>query len=424
VPPACGDGAVDPGEECDDGNADDTDACTAACLNAVCGDSFTQMGVEGCDDGNMVDGDGCSAACVIESCGDGVMQGMETCDDGNLVDTDACTSLCAAAACGDSFVQEGVEACDDGNLEDNDGCTAACVVESCGDGITQLSEECDDANMDDADACTTMCLAAICGDSIVYQGMEQCDDGNMDDTDDCVQGCLTASCGDTFVQAGVEDCEDANMDNTDACVACNTAACGDGFVQMGVEGCDDGNVNSLDGCSSTCVIENRKVFVTSTLHTGNMGGLAGADAICNTRAAAANLTGTYMAWLSTSEVNGTPATRFVQSAVPYLKVNGVKVADNWADLIDGTLDSPIDVTETGGATPIGTFTCQAKSVWTGTNANGTLYNNGLNSCTNWTSTVSNTGALWGYPDSAAGTWTIACSGGSCGWQEPIYCFQQ
>src|SRR5262245_22524726 len=36
----CGDGMVDMGEECDDGNPDDTDACTNACLNAICGDGI------------------------------------------------------------------------------------------------------------------------------------------------------------------------------------------------------------------------------------------------------------------------------------------------------------------------------------------------------------------------------------------------
>ena len=41
-----------------------------------------------------------------------------------------------------------------------------------------------------------------------------------------------------------------------------------------------------------------KVFVTSTVHDGNLGGLVGADAICNSLASAAGLAGTYKAWLS------------------------------------------------------------------------------------------------------------------------------
>ncbi|MEZ4449127.1 MAG: DUF4215 domain-containing protein [Nannocystaceae bacterium] len=44
-----------------------------------------------------------------------VQAGVEECDDGNAVDTDACLSTCVAAKCGDGQVQEGVEECDDGN---------------------------------------------------------------------------------------------------------------------------------------------------------------------------------------------------------------------------------------------------------------------------------------------------------------------
>ena len=53
MPAACGDGAVDTGEQCDDANAIDTDACPSSCLNAFCGDGFVQAGVEQCDDGNV-----------------------------------------------------------------------------------------------------------------------------------------------------------------------------------------------------------------------------------------------------------------------------------------------------------------------------------------------------------------------------------
>src|SRR5439155_17879039 len=45
------------------------------------------------------------------------------------------------------------------------------------------------------------------------------------------------------------------------------------------------------------------VFVTSTTQPpGSLGGLAGADMLCNARAAAPGLPGTYVAWLSTPSV--------------------------------------------------------------------------------------------------------------------------
>ena len=50
----CGDSAVTGNETCDDGNADDTDACRTAAATR-CGDGYVQDGVEGCDDGNTID---------------------------------------------------------------------------------------------------------------------------------------------------------------------------------------------------------------------------------------------------------------------------------------------------------------------------------------------------------------------------------
>ena len=108
--------------------------------------------------------------------------------------------------------------------------------------------------------------------------------------------------------------------------------------------------------------------------------------------------------------------------MPYARVDGVIIANNWADLIDGTLANPINKTETNGAPPVGTATCVASvSVWTNTLQNGTIFN-ANNSCTNWTST--NGGSHWGYNNATNVNWSSACQGGSCAWQEPIYCFQQ
>ncbi len=357
--PFCGDGNVDPGEGCDDANVDDTDACTSACVPASCGDGFVQLGVEACDDANAVDGDGCSASCLIESCGDGIVQPLEGCDDANLIDGDACTNLCTLAACGDGIVYEGVEACDD-------------------------------ANAVDGDECTNLCAVAACGDGILHEGVEACDDGNMDEGDACLS-------------------------------ACTLATCGDGALQVGVDECDDGNLDAADGCSATCTWERRFVFVTSTLQYGDMNGLAGADAECNELAEAAGLPGTYMAWLSTNQMNGTPATRFLQSSVPYVRVDGVKVADDWADLTDGSLDAQINKTELNAAPPQGNPTCGNASVYSNTNANGTMYN-AINSCGNFNSTAS--AGHWGQSSLTNAGWTSACAGGTCTWQEPIYCFQQ
>ena len=116
------------------------------------------------------------------------------------------------------------------------------------------------------------------------------------------------------------------------------------------------------------------VFVTSTIHDGNLGGLGGADAICNARATEAGLpgAGSYLAWLSAGGVS--PSTRFTQAAVPYKRVDGTTVAGDWADLVDGSLAAPIQVTE--GGIEVG----RGELVWTGTAASGVPEGN---DCLGW-----------------------------------------
>ncbi|MDP1828744.1 MAG: Ig-like domain-containing protein, partial [Archangium sp.] len=190
---------------------------------------------------------------VIE-CGDGVLEGGEGCDDGNQVDSDACLHTCVAARCGDSVLQAGVETCDDGNQSNADACLTTCAAASCGDTFVQAGvETCDDGNQSNTDACLTTCAAASCGDAFVRAGVETCDDGNQSNADACLTTCAAASCGDTFVRTGVETCDDGNQSNTDACLTtCAAASCGDTFVQAGVETCDDGNQSNTDACLTTC----------------------------------------------------------------------------------------------------------------------------------------------------------------------------
>ncbi|MEZ4453948.1 MAG: DUF4215 domain-containing protein [Nannocystaceae bacterium] len=250
----CGDGVIDVGEACDDGNAINTDACLPGCVKASCGDGFVHAGVEACDDGNLVGGDGCEADCTLPAvCGDGVVNGDEACDDGNADDTDACLSTCALATCGDGFVGPR-EACDDGNDVDTDACTSACALPTCGDGFVQEGEQCDDGNDVDTDECLSTCVLASCGDGVVQPG-EACDDGNDVDTDACSSTCEAAVCGVGLVHEGVEECDDGNDVDTDACTtACLNAVCGDGFVQEGVEGCDDKDLDNNDGCLTSCAL--------------------------------------------------------------------------------------------------------------------------------------------------------------------------
>jgi cysteine-rich repeat protein len=115
----------------------DAEVASVSCLSpynptpAVCGNGAIESGEE-CDDGNLVDGDGCSSTCQREpKCGDGFVDAPEQCDDGNLIDGDGCSSTCQSEPqCGDGRVDAGEE-CDDGNDESDDGCSATCRLEDC-----------------------------------------------------------------------------------------------------------------------------------------------------------------------------------------------------------------------------------------------------------------------------------------------------
>jgi cysteine-rich repeat protein len=64
---SCGDGILDPNEECDDGNTVANDGCSAICT-LECGDGILDPNEE-CDDGNTVANDGCSPICTLECTG-------------------------------------------------------------------------------------------------------------------------------------------------------------------------------------------------------------------------------------------------------------------------------------------------------------------------------------------------------------------
>jgi cysteine-rich repeat protein len=155
----CGDGVLDEGEACDDGNTMDGDGCSSTCeLESVCGNGILE-GNEVCDDGNTIDGDGCSSTCdAVYFCGDGVLEGNEACDDGNNIDGDGCSSTCELeSVCGNGIL-EGNEVCDDGNTIDGDGCSSTCdAVYFCGDGVLEGNEACDDGNNIDGDGCSSTC---------------------------------------------------------------------------------------------------------------------------------------------------------------------------------------------------------------------------------------------------------------------------
>ncbi len=166
----------------------------------------------------------CVQGSVIARCGDGVIDFGEVCDDGNDGNDDECTNTCALPTCGDGILQAG-EGCDEAEANADDrACTSRCVAAACGDGLIQVGVEACDAAAENADdgACTTACQPNVCGDGLRWQGVEVCDDGNADSGDGCRGDCRKIElCGDAEVDAG-EGCDDGNANAADGCHACLT----------------------------------------------------------------------------------------------------------------------------------------------------------------------------------------------------------
>ncbi len=358
--PLCGDGQQDPGEECDDGNRSDNDACLVKCLNATCGDGNVQKEVEQCDDGNDDDDDGCTIDCLVSICGDGQVQPGEACDDGNPDDSDECPSTCQLAVCGDGFEQTGVEICDEG--VETATCDADCTPAMCGDGVTNMA------------------------------AAEACDDGV--ETATCDADCTLAECGDGQIS------------------------------QLAGEECDDGNLSDNDDCSSSCLKLVRTIFVSSKLYTGKLGGLAGADMQCQKLAKDAGLPGVYLAWLSDGAktpaarfVKGT-VPYVLTTGIPVAN-NWKDLTDGLLNHAIDTTESqggaPIGPANTcgGGTKP---------TVWTNSLADGKTW--GADACGNWNSTAGVARLGHAKATNVTWTKFCEGQAASCSWQAALYCVEQ
>jgi hypothetical protein len=147
-----------------------------------------------------------------------------------------------------------------------------------------------------------------------------------------------------------------------------------------------------------------KMFVTGQTYAGgSIGGLAGADAICATRASAAKLSGHFVAFLTTSTVD---ARTRIAGARGWLRFDGKPLLDAPTD---NKLFYPASIDDTGedaGGSP----------VWIGEN---TTWNGVQQMCGDWTSS-SGQGAHAMTSDASLG---VSAVGDPCSGIERIYCFQ-
>lgn len=167
------------------------------------------------------------------------------------------------------------------------------------------------------------------------------------------------------------------------------------------------------------------VFVSSVSYSASaFGDGAGADSLCQSLAGGAGLSGSYTAWLS----NGTAdeprdrglsdcAAAGINSASWFLPDGITSVADNWTDLIDGTIANPIDQNEIGGGQP-------TIFAWTATDQSGIAT---TENCSNWTNTScshrsSANQARQGDTRDVAATWSND-GNTCCALGLALYCFQ-
>ncbi len=196
------------------------------------------------------------------------------------------------------------------------------------------------------------------------------------------------------------------------------------------KGTPHGMETSCDGAGTPTT---KLVFLTSATYDGNdFGGLSGADDECQALADAAGLSGDFRAWISDSFSSPASDGTFVQSDVPYVRLDGVMVASSWADLVDGTILAQIEVDEEGNHPGVtaGAFDAPVRFVWTGTVFDGTSFDSssGPANCVNWTNDdpdiqgnagvgvngkLLRTGPGWTFDDVTG-----------CDRQGHLYCFEQ
>jgi hypothetical protein len=175
--------------------------------------------------------------------------------------------------------------------------------------------------------------------------------------------------------------------------------------------------NGGPGCNGAVDCE-RVVFVTTRAFTGgDLGGIKGADAKCQSAADNSPLARVrgrlFRAWLST---NGTDARdHVVKGTKPYVRTDGARIAANFTDLTDGNIERFLDQDELDQGVD--------GAVWTATETTGVQVSD---TCNDWTSIDPSSGsksAKTGSADFSGGKWTNSTDT-ACASTARLYCFEE
>ena len=253
VVPVCGNGIVDAGETCDDGNTVSGDGCSADCQIEKC------FGVV-CPTGDQCNNGGCDPAtgqCVLSAKADGVScNGGNPCTQGGTCQAGVCVGAnpvaCAASdqchaagtcdpstgVCGNPALPDGTS-CNDGNAcTQTDTCQAGVCVGANPVGCAGASDQCHDMGI--CDPATGTCSSPAKADGT------GCNDGNPCTLTDTCQGgtCIGSN---PVVCAASDQCHAAGICDPSTGVCTNPA-------QADGTSCNDGNACSrTDTCQAgTC----------------------------------------------------------------------------------------------------------------------------------------------------------------------------
>jgi hypothetical protein len=176
----------------------------------------------------------------------------------------------------------------------------------------------------------------------------------------------------------------------------------------------------LPGCGADTNC--RVVFITSIPFVGgSLQDLSGGDVKCQEAAArsgASSVRGhTFKAWLSNTGTHAVDRISQTSSTKRFVRPDGVAIANNVSDLIDGSLLARLQLDENGRV--------HDAETWTGTTSTGQRTDDegvaGKGTCASWTST-SAFGTV-GHSTDVDGRWTNVNAFSACTIQRHLYCFE-
>ena len=278
-PPRCGNGIVEDGEECDDGNNAPCDGCSASCTTEGCGNGVVECD-EQCDDGarNGTTGDGCDASCRLV----GTIRYLPA----SHVDSSNCFLEWAIENPNSPVVNgfpsrnqtciDGDPSCDADGASDGT-CTfrlGACInvddprLPTCHPPAIKLLELLHPPPLNPADATDVANLGRLvpalealgptvkAGSTILQSGVPVTARNVCTPLLPFVVPHLPSLIARRVVDARATDTAGHRMGSNPMTLTCepNPAVCGNGVKELG-EACDDGNTTPCDGCSATCRLE-------------------------------------------------------------------------------------------------------------------------------------------------------------------------